>query len=235
MLSENYARIIATMAQAAERAGRDPDEVRLVAISKQVPVKLIREAINCGQAAFGENYLQEAAGKIIQLPDTIRWHCTGHLQSNKARQAAELFDVIETVDSRKLALALDRHAQALNRQLTVLIQVNIGREPQKSGVLPEKTAALARSISGETGLRLAGLMTLPPYTDEPERGRPFFRMLRELSGHLADQGLFADNSRVELSMGMSEDYPVAIEEGATIVRVGTALFGERTLQGVTTV
>ena len=232
MLSENYGRIIATMARAAERAGRDPQTVRLVAISKQVPIKLIREAIDCGQTVFGENYLQEATGKITQLPDTLCWHYTGHLQSNKARQAAELFDVIETVDSLKLALALDRHARALNRQLSVLIQVNIGREPQKSGVLPEETAALAGSIKKETGLRLAGLMTLPPYSDGPERSRPYFRRLRELAGQMAAHNLFADNTRVELSMGMSDDYPVAIEEGATIVRVGTALFGARTLQGV---
>jgi pyridoxal phosphate enzyme (YggS family) len=233
MPCEQYARIITTMARAAERAGRDPQTVRLVAISKQVPVERIRAAIACGQTVFGENYLQEAAAKITRLPDTLRWHYTGHLQSNKARQAAELFDVIETVDSRKLALALDRHARALNRQLSVLIQVNIGREPQKSGVLPEETAALARSIGEETGLRLAGLMTLPPYADDPEKSRPYFRGLRELAGQLAAQGLFADNTRVELSMGMSDDYPVAIEEGATIVRVGTALFGARTLPGVT--
>ena len=233
MPCEQYAGIITTMARAAERAGRDPQTVRLVAISKQVPVERIRAAIACGQTVFGENYLQEAAAKITQLPDTLCWHYTGHLQSNKARQAAELFDVIETVDSRKLALALDRHARALNRQLSVLIQVNIGREPQKSGVLPEATAALARSIGEETGLRLAGLMTLPPYADDPEQSRPYFRGLRELAGQLAAQGLFADNTRVELSMGMSDDYPVAIEEGATIVRVGTALFGARTLPGVT--
>ena len=115
---------------------------------------------------------------------------------------------------------------------STLIQVNIGREPQKSGVLPEETAALAGSIKKETGLRLAGLMTLPPYSDDPERSRPYFRRLRELAGQMATHNLFADNTRVELSMGMSDDYPVAIEEGATIVRVGTALFGARTLQGV---
>ena len=233
MLSDNYRRIIDTMHRAAERAGRDPRTVRLVAVSKQVPIELIREAFDCGQQVFGENYLQEAAAKIPQLPDAIRWHCTGHLQSNKARQAAELFDVIETVDSRKLALALDRHATAQGRQVEVLLQVNIGREPQKSGVLPEEAEALARSIGEETGLRLLGLMTIPPHAAEAEQSRPYFRQLRKLAERLATQGLFADNTRVDLSMGMSDDYPVAIEEGATIVRVGTALFGARPAQGVT--
>ena len=227
MIRNNLLVIRATMEQAAVRAGRDPKTIRLVAVSKFVAPERIQEAADCGQTLFGENYLQEAADKIPRITGKVGWHFIGHLQSNKAAQAAVLFDMVETVDRLKIAVALDRQAQQLNKQLAVLIQVNVGREQQKSGVRPEAAEQLLRSIGEKTNLRACGLMTMPPFFDNPEKSRPYFKELRELAKHLAACGLFQDNERVELSMGMSADYPVAIEEGATIIRVGTALFGSR--------
>ncbi|WP_448872706.1 YggS family pyridoxal phosphate-dependent enzyme [Desulfobulbus propionicus] len=227
MIRDNLLAIHSTMEQAAVRAGRDPKTIKLVAVSKFVAPERIQEAADCGQILFGENYLQEAADKIPCISGNVRWHFIGHLQSNKARQAAMLFDMVETVDRLKIAVALDHQAHQLQKQLAVLIQVNVGREQQKSGVRPEGTEQLLRAIREETNLQVCGLMTMPPFFDNPEKSRPYFKELRELAKHLATSGLFQDNDRVELSMGMSADYPVAIEEGATIIRVGTALFGSR--------
>ena len=232
MIKDQLARIHRTMAEAAHRVGRSPDTVKLVAVTKQVDADLINQAVACCQHLFGESYLQEAAGKIPQVNSLAHWHFIGHLQSNKAAQAAALFDVIETVDSLKLARLLDKHAKTLHRNLSILIQVNTGDEAQKSGIVPSETESLARAINAETSLRLIGLMTIPPYFPNAERSRPYFRKLAAIAADLSRKGLFADNARVELSMGMSGDYPVAIEEGATIVRIGTALFGARNTQGV---
>ncbi|ADW18338.1 alanine racemase domain protein [Desulfobulbus propionicus DSM 2032] len=232
MIVDNLTRILTTIATAARRSGRHPDTVQLVAVSKQVGVEAICEAVAGGQMLFGENYLQEAADKIPQLPPTVQWHFIGHLQSNKAAQVAELFTMVETVDRFKVAKALDLHAKRLDKHLSILIQVNIGREKQKSGVMPEETTELLHAISAETNLRVRGLMALPPFFSDPEKSRPYFRALRELAQQLAVKKLFHDNDAIELSMGMSNDYPVAIEEGATIVRVGTALFGSRMKEGV---
>jgi pyridoxal phosphate enzyme (YggS family) len=231
MIRENLNRILETIAQAAQKSGRSPGDVKLTAVSKLVDAATIQQAVDCGQLIFGENYLQEAAGKIPLFPPTVQWRFIGHLQSNKAKQAVEFFDAVETVDRLKIARALDYHAVLLHKPLSVLIQVNIGREKQKSGVLPEALEQLARVIGQETRLRIDGLMAMPPWSDDPEQSRPYFRELRQLSKQLADQGLFADNDRIQLSMGMSGDYAVAVEEGATIVRVGTALFGNRNYQG----
>ncbi len=227
MVRDNLARIRETIARSARQAGRNPEAVKLVAVSKTVGTDLILEAVQAGQVLFGENYLQEAADKMTRLPALLQWHFIGHLQSNKARQAAELFDVIETVDRWKVAAALDNHARLLDKPLSIFLQVNIGREPQKSGVLPEQAEQLLRRIAGETSLRILGLMTMPPYSPDPEQSRPYFSALRQLALRLASYDLFASNTEVELSMGMSSDYAVAIEEGATLVRVGTALFGQR--------
>lgn len=232
MLRDNLAHILETIAETAIRVGRDPQGIKLVAVSKTVDVALIRQAVDCGQTSFGENYLQEAAGKIPLLDSSTTWHFIGHLQSNKARLAVELFDVIQTVDRWKLAKALDTHSKKLNKKLPVLIQVNIGRESQKSGVLPELAEGLLRQIAQETDLDVRGLMTIPPFFSDPEKSRPYFKELFHLAKRLAALNLFADNTNVELSMGMSDDYPIAIEEGATIVRVGTALFGARNSVGV---
>lgn len=227
MICDNLTRILNTIAQTARNAGRNPKKIKLVAVSKWMDIKQIQQAIDCGQILFGENYLQEASGKIQHFPRTINWHFTGHLQSNKAKQAAELFDVVETVDRLSVAQALDKHAKLLKKELSVLVQVNTGREKQKSGILPEETEHLLRLIAKETNLRILGLMTLPPFFSDPEKSRPYFKELKNLAELLAAQDLFTDNNNVELSMGMSGDYPVAIQEGATIVRVGTALFGAR--------
>ena len=228
MIHDRLRQIWATIAASSIKAGRNPSEIKLVAVSKTVAPDLIQEAISCGQMLFGENYLQEAASKIPLFPSETNWHFIGHLQSNKAKQAAELFQVIETVDRWKIAKALDDHARLLGKSLSILIQVNLGRERQKSGVSPENAAQLLRQITQSTNLRVLGLMTMPPFFADPEQSRPYFRELKKLSLQLAAMNLFADNTNVALSMGMSNDYPIAIEEGATIIRVGTALFGART-------
>ena len=227
VIVDSLAQIRERMAAAARRAGRDPGSVRLVAVSKRVPVERISEAVAAGQLLFGENYLQEAEEKIGQLPPSAQWHFIGHLQSNKAKAAAELFAMIETVDRLKLARALDKHAAEANRLLPVLVQVNVGREEQKAGALPEAAEALLREMAVLPNLQVRGLMTMPPFFDAPETVRPFFRALRCLSEKLASKGLLGIHGPVELSMGMSGDFEVAIEEGATLVRVGTALFGPR--------
>ncbi|MCI5150965.1 MAG: YggS family pyridoxal phosphate-dependent enzyme, partial [Candidatus Electrothrix sp. MAN1_4] len=171
--------------------------------------------------------LQDAEAKISQLPSSLRWHFIGHLQSNKAKMAVELFQMIETVDRLKIAQALDRHAAAFTKKLDILVQVNVGREPQKSGVLPEDAPELLQALQPLTNLRVRGLMTMPPYGRDPEESRLFFKSLKKLSLELAAKDNFYDNAAVELSMGMSGDFTVAIEEGATLVRVGTAIFGKR--------
>lgn len=214
--------------KAARRVGRDPAEVRLVAVSKRKSADQINEAFTCGQKLFGENYLQEAALKIEQLDRGIHWHFIGHLQSNKAGVAANMFDMVETVDRLKVARALDRSmAKGGKGVLPVLLQVNIGREPQKSGVMPEDTGKLLRDLQELKNIKVQGLMVMSPFNADPELARPYFRATRELAMSLSAQGLLSPDGNIELSMGMSGDYEVAVEEGATLVRVGTALFGER--------
>ncbi|WP_446008556.1 YggS family pyridoxal phosphate-dependent enzyme [Candidatus Electrothrix sp.] len=227
MICANLEYIRSIIEKTAQKCGRDPQEIKLVAVSKRMPAAMITEAQQCGQILFGENYLQDAEAKIQQLPSSLRWHFIGHLQSNKAKMAAELFQMIETVDRLKIARALDRHAEAFMKKLDILIQINVGREPQKSGILPEDALELLQALQPLTNLRIRGLMTMPPYGREPEESRPFFQTLKKLSLELADKSLFYDNKTVELSMGMSGDFTVAIEEGATLVRVGTAIFGTR--------
>ncbi|HEB49992.1 MAG TPA: YggS family pyridoxal phosphate-dependent enzyme [Desulfobulbus sp.] len=227
MICENLEMIRAAIARAAGRCNRDPESIELVAVSKRMTGDRISAAVACGQTIFGENYLQEARVKIESLPSSLRWHFIGHLQSNKAREAVRLFDLIETVDRLKLARALDRYAGQRGHRQDVLVQVNVGREPQKSGVLPENAEQLLSAMAELDHLRILGLMTMPPRVSDPEQSRPWFRALRRLARQLAERGCFADNDRVELSMGMSADFAVAIEEGATMVRVGTAIFGRR--------
>ena len=216
------------MSRAALRVGRDPDDVRLVAVSKKIPPDLINEAFTYGQTVFGENYLQEAALKIEQLPPGINWHFIGHLQSNKAALAASMFDIVETVDRLKVARALDRSLEDRGKGgLPILVQVNIGLEPQKSGVMPGEIAGLLLDLQMLKNIQVQGLMVMPPFSSDAEEVRPYFRQTRELAFSLRDQGLLATEGKIELSMGMSNDYEAAIEEGSTLVRVGTALFGQR--------
>jgi pyridoxal phosphate enzyme (YggS family) len=197
--------------------------VGLVAVSKTVPAAGVRAAIEAGVTVLGENRVQEAREKISLLPPA-RWHLIGHLQTNKAKTAVELFELIHSVDSLRLAEELDRHAQQRGRPVRCLVQVNVGEEPQKHGVAAAEVGPLLRAARALPGIRIAGLMTVPPFLPEAEAVRPYFRALRELRDRLAGEA----EGLVELSMGMTHDFEVAIEEGATLVRVGTAIFGART-------
>jgi len=212
----------------ARRCGREPKEITVVAVSKTHPVSVVREALSVGVTDFGENRVQEAESKIPALRDVAaRWHLIGHLQANKARRAVRLFDIVHTIDSVFLAERLDRACAEENRaELPVLIQVDLAGETTKSGVSATGLSELVKAVNQCSRLRFLGLMTLPPFFEDAERVRPFFRRLRELRDELQAAGDFGDR-RGELSMGMSHDFEVAIEEGATIVRVGTAIFGER--------
>ncbi len=227
-LRQRLERVHEQIAEAAVRANRKPDDITLVAVSKTHPAETLREAIAVGVTDLGENRVQEAEAKISRVGrGAARWHLIGHLQSNKARRAVELFDVIHSLDSVALAQRLDRMCAEVNREvLPVLIQVDLAREATKSGVAESEAPKIIAAIRQSQTLRLTGLMTLPPYSDDPEQARPFFRRLRELRDELRAQGAFDDQGG-ELSMGMTHDYHVAIEEGATIVRIGTAIFGTR--------
>lgn len=223
-LSQVYHRIEAS----TRRAGRDPGEVKLVAVSKTHPPLMLRRVIEAGVHDLGENRVQEADTKIQELGrDAARWHLIGHLQANKARRAVILFDMIHSLDSAPLARRLDRLCEEAGRdELPVLIQVDLAGEATKSGVSEEDLPEVIEAAGGCRHLRLVGLMTLPPFFDDVELVRPFFRRLRKLRDDLQGQKVFGSGEG-ELSMGMSHDYTVAIEEGATYVRVGTAIFGER--------
>lgn len=212
------------IARAAARSGRDLGAVTLVAVSKGVSMAQLQEAAGAGQVIFGENYLQEAVDKIAALPG-MAWHFIGRIQSNKIRQIAELFQAVETVDRIKIVYDLEKQLASLDRIMPVYAQVNIGRESQKAGALPEHIDDLVVAIARCHHLRLAGLMAIPPYHPRPEASRGYFRELRELADDLLQRGVTP--KLLGLSMGMSADFEIAIEEGATLVRVGSALFGER--------
>lgn len=214
--------------RAAKRAGREPEEVTLIAVSKTHPTHVLREAVLAGAYDLGENRVQEAEPKILEIGrHRIRWHLIGHLQSNKARKAVKLFDVIHSVDSFDLAQRLNRVCEETDRrELPILIQVDLAGEKTKAGISEENLSELISEIKTLSRLQLIGLMILPPYFEDAEQVRPYFRRLRELRDELKKQDAFA-NARGELSMGMSHDFEIAIEEGATFVRVGTAIFGER--------
>lgn len=220
-IEQRVAGIRARIEAAARRAGRDPQEVTLIAVTKVFPAEAIRAAYEAGLRDFGENYVQEFERKLPALADLpgARFHLIGHLQSNKARRAVQAFDVIQTVDSARLARRLDDAAAELKPGARpVMIEVKLSPEKTKSGVAPEELAALVEAVRACTHLELCGLMTMPPFSDNPEDSRPYFRRLRELAEAFGLAGL---------SMGMSQDFEVAIEEGATHVRIGTALFGPR--------
>lgn len=223
-VQSNLTAIRARMSVAARRVGRDPADVRLVAVTKSVDCDRIREVLAGGVLDLGENRVQEAEKKVAALGQSIRWHLVGHLQSNKARRAVYLFDLIHSVDSEALAVELSRRAEVAGRRVGCLLQVNVAREPTKFGVEPEQAPVLGRRVAALPGLRLTGLMTIAPLAADPEASRPVFRRLRELS---AEIGAELGWERPELSMGMSQDFEVAIEEGATLVRVGSLLFGPR--------
>src|SRR5579862_3226302 len=227
-IGENIARIRERIADACQRSGRSAADVQLVAVTKTVPPDRIRQAYEAGVRDFGENRVQEAEAKRPALSDlTATWHLIGHLQSNKAKPARELFHWVHSVDSFKLATKLHNFAVCSGERLQILLEVNLGNEPSKSGAKENEVLQLAEQVGALETLELRGLMTVPPFLAEPEQVRPFFRRLRELAAKI-DSAHLPGVAMKDLSMGMSHDFEVAIEEGATIVRVGTAIFGERT-------
>jgi len=207
----------------AERTGRDATSVTLVAVSKMISVEVIRQALTAGVTILGENRVQEARDKIVALPGQATWHLVGHLQTNKAKIAVQLFEMIHSLDSLKLAEALDRSGEQAGRTVRCLMEVNLGGEESKGGTTEEGVRPLLEAAQRLTHLRVDGLMTIPPFLPDPEQVRPFFRRLRNLREKLAGEGF----RLAELSMGMTHDFEVAIEEGATMVRIGTAIFGPR--------
>jgi len=227
-LLNNLKEIYRNMAHAAMRAGREPSEVKLIAVTKTVDVDVIKKAVHIGLRKFGENRVQEAQNKIKSdnlkaLSEKIHWHLIGHLQKNKVKTAVGLFDLIHSVDSLELAEEINSQAAKAGKKQRVLIQVKLSEEETKHGVEEKDLFDLVRQTNILGNLKLEGLMTIPPFFDEPERVRPYFRKLSELRKDAETKGFRLP----ELSMGMSHDFEVAIEEGATMVRVGTAIFGER--------
>ena len=225
-IADNLASIQARISKAALRAGRDPAEIRLVAVSKTVSAESIQEAIAAGVTILGENYVQEARNKIVRVGKQVEWHFIGHLQSNKARYAVELFSMVQSVDRLSLAEELNQEANKRGKVLPVLIQVNISGEESKSGIDPQETLQLLERIAALQHLAVQGLMTMPPWFEDPEDARPYFSAMRKLREKLSREKI-PGVALQELSMGMSGDFEVAIEEGATLVRIGTAIFGPR--------
>lgn len=215
------------MAQAARRVGRKPSEVTLVAVTKVFPAEVVREAIACGLKVFGENRVQEARSKIPLIGrEGVSWHLVGHLQRNKVKYCFDLFDLIHSVDSLALAEEIDRRAEARDAEMEVLLEVNVGGEEVKHGVAPEDALKLAEVVGRLQRVKVKGLMTMPPWVADPEDNRVHFKALREIGQEIARAGIEGVEMK-ELSMGMTADYEVAIEEGSTMVRIGTAIFGPR--------
>jgi pyridoxal phosphate enzyme (YggS family) len=222
-IKNNLLKVMERIEKAAQRSGRDPSQIKLVAVSKTVEPARIKEAIEAGVSILGENYVQEAKKKIEEIGSPVSWHFIGHLQSNKAKYVVHLFDMIHSLDNIALAEELNRRAEQADRMIKVLIEINLSGEGTKFGTDEEKILNLAKSMLQLNHLSLEGLMTMPPYFDSPEMSRPYYIELRELKERLVREGI----PLKELSMGMSNDFEIAIEEGATYVRVGTAIFGPR--------
>lgn len=227
-ISRNLAEINERIRAAAEKAGRDPESVRLVAVSKTRPASDIVAAFQAGQTVFGENYIQELVPKLAEVREAVQWHVIGHLQSNKVKYIAGQVAMIHSVDRISLAQEIDRQWGKVGKTCDILIQVNISGEATKSGTTEEGAIQLVRECALLPHVKVRGLMTMPPFFDDPEAARPCFAELRRLSEAVAAQRI-AGVDMAELSMGMSGDFEAAIQEGATMVRVGTAIFGERSL------
>lgn len=226
-MKERFQRVQERIREAAIGCNRSESDIRLVAVSKTMPAEIVKEAIEAGMTDFGENYIQEARDKITTLSACpVSWHYIGHLQSNKAKYAVRMFDLIHSVDSLKLAAELDKFAKKNDKVQDILIQVNVAKEESKSGIYEEDTIQLLTEIARLKNVAVKGLMTMPPFFNAPDRVRPYFAALRELRDRIVNEKI-PGISMKELSMGMTGDFEAAIEEGATMVRVGTAIFGER--------
>ena len=225
-VAANCRKVLERMREAAARCGRDPKEIKLLAASKSQSVAQIEAAIEAGIRLFGENYVQEAQAKRAAIHERVEWHMIGHLQRNKVKTALDLFDLIQSLDSVELAQELDREAKKRSRVARAFVEVNLAGEESKSGIARERVAALLDEVGKLSSIRIDGLMAVPPLTEKPEEARPYFRALRELRGELQARKI-PNIDLNELSMGMTHDYQVAIEEGATLVRIGTAIFGPR--------
>lgn len=226
-IAENLKSVQDRIAAAAERSGRDPSSIKLVVVTKTVDAEQIQEAVAANATILGENRVQEAKEKIEKLGPIAHWHLIGHLQTNKARYAVKLFDMIHSVDSLELAKDLDKQAAKINKKQDVLIEVSIAGEASKAGVAIHDAPTLIQEAAKLKNISIKGLMTIPPFLDDPEAVRPYFRKLRELAASIARENI-PGLSMQELSMGMSGDFETAVEEGATLVRVGKAIFGART-------
>jgi len=226
MITENLNTVRERMAQAARRAGRNPEDVVLIAASKGVDVERLNEGLSAGIRMLGESKVQEAMPKLQALGNKAEWHFIGHLQSNKVKYVVGAFTLIHSVDSIELSEEINSRAEKMGMIQNVLLEVNVSGEKGKFGVMPDKVNTITKAFSGLKHISLRGFMTVPPYSDDPEDARPYFRMLRELRDNAMHTGICTDDCR-ELSMGMSGDFEVAIEEGATMVRIGTAIFGVR--------
>lgn len=225
-VAANYHKIIDRIGEAALRAGRNPQAIKLLAAGKSQSIDLIQAAIAVGVRLIGENYVQEAESKRQVISEIVEWHLIGHLQRNKARAAIQIFDMIQSLDSAALAMELEKEGRKNGKTICTFIEVNLGDEQSKSGIGQDKVAELLKRVSDLSHVKVKGLMAVPPFKENPEEVRPFFRALKDLQSEL--ECLTIPNvSLHELSMGMTHDYPVAVEEGATIVRIGTALFGPR--------
>lgn len=225
-IAANINKIRQRMNAAAARCQRNPNSIKLLAVTKTVSPEIVGKAIDAGLTEFGENYVQEAKEKIASIEQRIKWHMIGHLQTNKAKYAVNLFDYIHSIDRMELAKEINKKAGQISRKINVLIEINVSGEKTKNGITPVDAFGLIKEISSLGNISVKGLMTMAPYSDNPENSRPYFSELRKLQKIIAGEeipGIQMD----ELSMGMTDDFEIAIEEGATIVRVGRAIFGER--------
>ena len=225
-IQENLALVQERITAAAAKSGRPPEDICLVAVTKTVPPERIKEAIAAGIRHIGENRVQEAAAKVAAIPAGVTWHLIGHLQRNKAKQAVQMFNLVHSLDSLRLAETLQKRAEELGQTVDCLVEVNVAGEETKHGIAPDQVRPLLRKVSSLPRLSVHGLMTVAPYVEDPEEVRPVFRRLKEMANEI-DKLSLPRVSMEKLSMGMSGDFEVAIEEGATIVRVGSAIFGVR--------
>jgi pyridoxal phosphate enzyme (YggS family) len=225
-ITTNINKIKQRIAAAAARCNRAPDAIKLLAVTKTVPLPAIEQAIEAGITALGENYVQEAKEKIAVIGQRVSWHMIGHLQTNKAKYTVNLFDYIHSVDRLELAAEINKRARLIDRKINILIEINVSGEKTKNGITTSETIELIKNVSMLESVSVKGLMTMAPYSTNPENSRPYFSELRNLRNKIISEGI-TNIQMEELSMGMTDDFEIAIEEGATIVRIGRAIFGQR--------